>query len=882
MNSPYRYPKIYLTVLVLLTIICSTPGLAWVSDQTCPALINITEPGYYVLNPSLNNDYGPIYAIKSSGVTLDGNGQTFSRNSHSCPAIALESPSLSDVHLTNMNLDGDGYDIDLSGVDNGSISNVHISNSTWPTAITIGGSNINIHDNTLNDTGLIDGGIIVSGSNINIYSNTLNKNSAGITVSGSDINIYSNTLNQNYLGITVSGSDINVYDNILENNPRGIEISGTDITISNNILEGNTDGIIIDTGSNVIIKENSVKNNILGFITQDFTNITFANNVFKQNIYGISGGGHNVGTSDIILLNNILEQNEYGFWCWYCSNITFSENSAKNNGADVIITKSSDLTFSNNILEQSNTSFYVRSSTNISMMNNTFLKYKDAISITNFGDELSTKINIHDNNFKDCTLYGIYLHGTNESSISHNTIINNSYGIGFFDSQNGVVFNNSLVGNNAKNYNHSGNGILLQNTSKIKIHNNNLSFNNYGISLHESSSNELMDNIVNNNQNEGIDISMDSFGNTLHRNTIQQNNQCGIFMYNSSQNTIYNNFFNNTNNTRIYGINNQNIWNTTKTPVKNIISGPYLGGNVWAKPDGKGFSQTCVDSNHDGICDTAYTLTGNNTDYLPLSLNNTSVIIIPPVSSKIGVFRPSTHLFYLDYNGNGVWNGASVDRQYNFGITGDTPVSGDWNNDGISEIGVFRPSTHLFYLDYTGNGAWNGAVTDKSYNFGISGDTPISGDWNSDGRTEIGVFRNSTHLFYLDYNGNGAWNGAALDKSYNFGISGDIPITGDWNLDGKSEIGVFRNSTHLFYLDYNGNGVWNGAVTDKSYNFGISGDIPISGDWNANGTTEIGVFRNSTHLFYLDYNGNGAWNGAVTDKSYNFGITGDTPISGKW
>jgi hypothetical protein len=201
-------------------------------------------------------------------------------------------------------------------------------------------------------------------------------------------------------------------------------------------------------------------------------------------------------------------------------------------------------------------------------------------------------------------------------------------------------------------------------------------------------------------------------------------------------------------------------------------------------------------------------------------------------AAGIGVFRNSTHTFYLDYNGNGVWNGASVDRTYNFGITGDIPATGDWNNDGKSEIGVFRPSTHLFYLDYNGNGAWNGAVTDRQYNFGISGDIPVTGDWNNDGKSEIGVFRNSTHLFYLDYNGNGAWNGAVTDRQYNFGISGDIPVSGDWNNDGISEIGVFRNSTHLFYLDYSGNGVWNGASVDRQYNFGIIGDMPISGDWN--------------------------------------------------
>jgi hypothetical protein len=252
------------------------------------------------------------------------------------------------------------------------------------------------------------------------------------------------------------------------------------------------------------------------------------------------------------------------------------------------------------------------------------------------------------------------------------------------------------------------------------------------------------------------------------------------------------------------------------------------------------------------------------------------------IPDKIGVFRNSTHLFYLDYNGNGVWNGAGIDKQYDFGISGDIPVTGDWNNDGRSEIGVFRNSTHLFYLDYNGNGAWNGAIVDRQYNFGITGDIPVTGDWNNDGKSEIGVFRPSTHLFYLDNNGNGAWNGASVDRQYNFGISGDLPVTGDWDNNGAAEIGVFRNTTHLFYLDYNGNGVWNGASVDRQYNFGITGDIPVTGDWKGDGGARIGVFRPLTHLFYLDYNGNGVWNGALVDRSFNFGVAGDIPVTGSW
>jgi PKD repeat protein len=202
--------------------------------------------------------------------------------------------------------------------------------------------------------------------------------------------------------------------------------------------------------------------------------------------------------------------------------------------------------------------------------------------------------------------------------------------------------------------------------------------------------------------------------------------------------------------------------------------------------------------------------------------------------------------------------------------------------NAMTKIGVFRPSTHSFYLDVNGNGRWDGAVTDRVNNFGLTGDLPVPGDWNHDGRTEIGVFRPSTHSFYLDFNGNGRWDGAVTDRVNNFGLTEDIPVSGDWNHDGTTEMGVFRPSTHSFYLDFNGNGRWDGAVTDRVNNFGLTGDTPVSGDWNHDGTTEMGVFRPSTHSFYLDFNGNGRWDGAVTDRVNNFGLTGDTSLTGEW
>ena len=48
--------------------------------------------------------------------------------------------------------------------------------------------------------------------------------------------------------------------------------------------------------------------------------------------------------------------------------------------------------------------------------------------------------------------------------------------------------------------------------------------------------------------------------------------------------------------------------------------------------------------------------------------------------------RPSSGNWYLETAKTG-----NVDRTFHFGTTGDIPVIGDWNNDGISDVGVFRP-----------------------------------------------------------------------------------------------------------------------------------------------------------------------------------------------
>jgi len=60
----------------------------------------------------------------------------------------------------------------------------------------------------------------------------------------------------------------------------------------------------------------------------------------------------------------------------------------------------------------------------------------------------------------------------------------------------------------------------------------------------------------------------------------------------------------------------------------------------------------------------------------------------------------------------------------NYGMAGDQPVTGDWNNDRIDTIGVLRGN--MFYLRNSNSVGY----ADISFALGNSGDMPIAGDWD--------------------------------------------------------------------------------------------------------------------------------------------------------
>ncbi len=250
-------------------------------------------------------------------------------------------------------------------------------------------------------------------------------------------------------------------------------------------------------------------------------------------------------------------------------------------------------------------------------------------------------------------------------------------------------------------------------------------------------------------------------------------------------------------------------------------------------------------------------------------------------------------------------NGRATGRR-RFGIRGGTPIAGDFNGDGKSEVGVFKDGR--WFIDLNDNGVWDKG--DLWARLGHKGDLPVTGDWDGDGKTDIGIYgpawpgdpRAIAHEPGLpdpDNENTGAQKNIPreprqstlgdrrmrltsggrpradlIDHVFLYGAQGDRPLVGDWNGDGVDTIAVFRDG--VWHRDTDGDGKLSKA--DTHTHFGKSGDIPVVGDFNGDGIDELGVYRNGT--WTIDTNGNGMIDGE--DRVFRLGAVGDKPIVGDW
>ncbi len=328
------------------------------------------------------------------------------------------------------------------------------------------------------------------------------------------------------------------------------------------------------------------------------------------------------------------------------------------------------------------------------VINNNNLLYNDrgiSLSDSNYNGISDNRIN---SNIRD----GISLLRSDRNTILNNIIYFNNHGIVLENASSNSLTSNQVVSN-------TGFGFYLRNSNSNNLNINIATRNDRGIYLINSNTNTMSSNSISENYNYGILISYSNY-NTISRNTANQTSR-GIHLDSATSNTVsgnivannsvsgffmcrgchrnffYNNYANNTLNADIN--NTDTTWNLpTKTAGRSIVGGPYIGGNFWASPTGKGFSETAQDKDGDGIADTPYTWLNTNrtnvTDYLPLvPVSNPQLPVLPAANLNTNVISGTAPLAvqFTDISEN------SLSRSW------------DIDNDGIPDSNS-KSFTHLY------------------------------------------------------------------------------------------------------------------------------------------------------------------------------------------
>jgi len=265
---------------------------------------------------------------------------------------------------------------------------------------------------------------------------------------------------------------------------------------------------------------------------------------------------------------------------------------------------------------------------------------------------------------------------------------------------------------------------------------------------------------------------------------------------------------------------------------------------------------------------------------ISVTVNSDTTAPTKPVVTDQGTSTLSLNNLSASWNSSDPQSGIS---EYQYRITeGSTAgaVVRDWTStataSSVTATGLSLKDGKSYYFAVkakNGAGLWSivgysdgiavTPVIGWDIKWGFQGTIPVSGDFDGDGKSDLAVYHPATGAWYIR-----TVSGTILAWNLNPGFYGGVPVPGDYYGDRKSDLTVFRSG--MWYIG-------NLSIPIISYPL-PNGDIPVSGDYDGCGKTDFAVYNSGTGRWFIKK----LFVSAPLAWDLSWGFKGAIPVSGDY